>query len=232
MKKNNLGFTLTELLVVIAIMGIMAAFAMPSLTTFISNTRITNRAEQMANLFRFAKGEAVRLNAPVIVCGTNIRSDGRPDGVCRAIDSNGWRAFADINRNGAYDSNTDLDLRTISFNSSNNASSKKVEITAKLFNITGSVINETSTEFVFMPNGTFGRTKQNSSGAATSGLSSLVIGDSFVGFTMTDVESKSRSKPLTRVVMVAPSGTPTVCSGFDEAVAQNKDKINLSCGLK
>lgn len=223
MKKNNLGFTLTELLVVVAIMGIMAAFAMPSLTKFIASTRITNRAEQMANLFRFAKGEAVRLNAPVIVCGTTIRNDGRPSGSCDDIDSNGWRAFADVNRDGDYDAGTDLDLRTISLNGTRNQE-KKVSVSAAFFNIAGTKQSHADKEFVFMPNGTFGRKSDKT-------LSSLIIGDSYVSFTMTDAEDKSRN-PQRRIIMVAPSGMPTVCSGQDEKVTQDSNKINLSCGLK
>ena len=82
--KKIQGFTLLELMVTVVIMAIMAAIALPNMRNFVANTRVVNRSEQIANLFRFAKGEAVRMGAPVIVCGVKIRSDGRPAGECNS----------------------------------------------------------------------------------------------------------------------------------------------------
>ena len=224
-KNNNQGFTLTELLVVIAIVGVMATVAMPSFTRFVAGTRLTNRAEQMANLFRFAKAEAVRLNAPVIVCGTTIRSDGRPTGTCNnSIDSDGWRAFADQNRDASYQASNDVDLRTISINGTK-AQEKKVMLTASFYNpANGSPTAYKDTRFVFMPNGTFGRMGD------ANNYSTMVIADSYVRFTMADAENKNSTQ--TRSIVVAPSGSVTVCSGQAEKVAVDSSKAGLNCGLK
>lgn len=222
-KKNNQGFTLTELLIVVAIMGVMAAVAMPSFTRFVASTRMTNRAEQMANLFRFAKAEAVRLNAPVIVCGTTIRSDGRPTGTCsNTIDANGWRAFADKKRDGNYVAADDVDLRVIALNGTTNQE-KKVKLTATFFNVLGTKQSHTNTRFVFMPNGTFGRVGNN-------GYGDLVVADSYVQLTLSDAENTKNKQ--TRSIVVAPSGTVTVCSGQDEKATINNRMVGLNCGLK
>jgi type IV pilus assembly protein PilA len=55
--KNNKGVTLVELLIVIVVMGIIAAFAVPSVQTIISNTRKSSvyadalALEQAADLY-------------------------------------------------------------------------------------------------------------------------------------------------------------------------------------
>ena len=73
------GFTLIELLVVIAITAIMATIALPNMSEWIASRRAASQAEQVANLLRFARAEAVRLNLPVYVCPVQIRKNAVPD---------------------------------------------------------------------------------------------------------------------------------------------------------
>lgn len=219
MKNKYSGFTLVELLVTIALMGIMAAFAIPSMNSFVSNARLNNRVEQLANLFRFAKAEAVRLNAPVVVCGVTIRSDGRSNGQCGAVNSTGWFAYADINRNGRYDNGTDTDLRTISLNGTTqqqNQNQNKVSVAITLYNISGQTQTDGTSQFVFMPNATFGRKTQANS------LAGVILSDRYVRFTVTDLEKTNRIRHL----VVAPSGNVNVCIGGNTKKSSGTSSTN------
>lgn len=219
MKNKYSGFTLVELLVTIALMGIMAAFAIPSMNSFVANARLNNRVEQLANLFRFAKAEAVRLNAPVVVCGVTIRSDGRSNGQCGAVNSTGWFAYADINRNGRYDNGTDTDLRTISLNGTTqqqNQNQNKVSVATTLYNISGQTQTDGTSQFVFMPNATFGRKTQANS------LAGVILSDRYVRFTVTDLEKTNRIRHL----VVAPSGNVNVCIGGNTKKSSGTSSTN------
>ena len=111
------GFTLIELLVVITIMAIMALIALPNMSQWLAARRVSGQAEQVANLLRFARAEAVRLNAPVYVCPVQIKVDGNPDNYCSTTyNGQGLAAFADINKDGEYTRKTDIALRAVIIN--------------------------------------------------------------------------------------------------------------------
>lgn len=207
MKKNISGFTLVELMVTISIIAIMAAIALPNMRDFINSSRITNRAEQIANLVRFAKTEAVRRNLPVIMCGTNIRSDGRPTGNCDNTRFNeGIRAFADANRDGQFNTRDgDVDLRTININGNG---SQVLNVTPAVYemNVSGAVqaTADGINQYVFMPDGTFGRKTRADS------LAGLQMSRNYVRFQVADAKAKPGNFH-TRFVITNPNGKVTVC---------------------
>lgn len=217
-RQNIKGFTLVELMVTVAIMGIMAAIAMPSLTNFITKSRIANRAEQVGNLFRYAKGEAVRMNIPVVICGDTIRSDGRPSGRCNANVFNdnhadaarsGLKAFADANQNGTYATNSnpaDIDLRTIGINGDSN--NKYLSMELEYCSIgAGAACNAAAApmQMVFLPTGQFGmQTEANS-------LRSIAVGTQYARFTLKDAENVD-DRGFWRYVVVSPSGNVSICA--------------------
>lgn len=208
------GFTLTELLVTLAIMGIMAAIAMPNMTNFIANSRVKNRGDQIANLFRFAKGEAARLNAPVLICGTTIRSDGRPSGTCDNKNfSNGMMAFADRDRDGAYNAANDLVVRTVSVNGSGR---NHVAVTFSQCSLAGtcSTAGTPGGEFAFMPNGAFGF-KPTASGVVLNEqnyLTAFSLDNRFLRVAVNDANLPADDTRRLRYVLVGPSGSTDVCA--------------------
>lgn len=212
MKTKTSGFTLTELMITIAIVGIMAALAMPAMRDFISNTRLINRSEQIANLMRFAKGEAVRRNLPVVICGVNVRKDGRPSGVCdnRAL-SSGMLAFVDVDKNGKYDSKIDTDLRTISINGNNHAEvtvkpdSYKINISSK--DTTVATDPDSINEYVFLPNGSFALKTTKAS------LANLKTSTNYVRLVLTP--SNTNKTQRARIVVINPMGKVDICKNND-----------------
>ena len=59
------GFTLVELIVAIAVLALVLAVSMPSIGTWMDNTRIRNVADALQNGIQIAKAEAVRRNENV-----------------------------------------------------------------------------------------------------------------------------------------------------------------------
>ncbi|RRH88176.1 prepilin-type N-terminal cleavage/methylation domain-containing protein [Variovorax beijingensis] len=59
------GFTLVELIVTIAVLALILFAVMPSIGTWLENTRIRNVADSLQNGLQLARGEAVRRNQNV-----------------------------------------------------------------------------------------------------------------------------------------------------------------------
>lgn len=101
-----------------AIAAIMATIALPNMSGWIASRRIASHAEQIANLLRFSRGEAVRLNLPVYICPAQVKKDGTVDNQCDfGKKEQGMLAFGDKNDNKAYDGDAaDVFLRNVVLN--------------------------------------------------------------------------------------------------------------------
>lgn len=211
MHAKQKGFTLIELLVVIAIIAIMAVIALPNMSQWIASRRVASNAEQIANLLRFARSEAVRLNIPVYVCPVQIKKDGKSNGSCNASFGNqGLMAFADTDKNKQYQrTSTDIQLRAIILNSKDN---DRVIHNYYAYPFSGSKTTDSNVRWTFLPNGNFVR--WNKSPTATdnfptpSGYTQIILTDARAS---SDNDKKSRST----VLFIDGSGRIEICAKSD-----------------
>lgn len=216
--RKQQGFTLTELLIVIAIAAIMATIALPNMSGWIASRRIASHAEQVANLLRFSRGEAVRLNLPVYICPTQVKKDGTGNNRCDlGKKEQGMLAFGDKNGNKAYDSDAeDVFLRNVVLN--DDIKDKRINYTFNHIAFNHIAFGRTRSTadrvvWTFNQNGTFGylsdqNLKDNSKFVYSDGYIQIVLTDARA---VSDVDKKFRSA----VVLIDSSGRVEVCRKND-----------------
>ena len=59
------GYTLMEFIVVLSVIGILSAVALPSFSTQIKENRLSSYANELHNLYKFARGEAASKNEKI-----------------------------------------------------------------------------------------------------------------------------------------------------------------------
>ncbi|WP_047926883.1 GspH/FimT family pseudopilin [Neisseria gonorrhoeae] len=216
--RKQQGFTLTELLIVIAIAAIMATIALPNMSGWIASRRIASHAEQVANLLRFSRGEAVRLNLPVYICPTQVKKDDTGNNRCDlGKKEQGMLAFGDKNGNKAYDGDAeDVFLRNVVLN--DDIKDKRINYTFNHIAFNHIAFGRTRSTadrvvWTFNQNGTFGylsdqNLKDNSKFVYSDGYIQIVLTDARA---VSDVDKKFRSA----VVLIDSSGRVEVCRKND-----------------
>ena len=104
------GFTVTEVLVVISIVAILAALAAPSLRNFFNEQRLAATMGQLANDLNFARSEAIKRNARVLLCARGTAATtcaNRPEW------QNGWLVCYDANNDDQCDATVNTDPNPI-----------------------------------------------------------------------------------------------------------------------
>lgn len=196
-----------------AIAAIMATIALPNMGGWIASRRIASHAEQVANLLRFSRGEAVRLNLPVYICPVQVKKDGAPNNGCNfSKKGRGMLAFGDKNGNKAYDGDSaDVFLRNVVLN--DDIKDKRINYTFNhiAFGQTRSTADRVV--WTFNQNGTFGY----SSDRNLKNNSKFVYSDGYIQIVLTDARAVSDAdrKFRSAVVLIDSSGRVEVCRKND-----------------
>ncbi len=101
MKKNS-GFTLLELLLTLMLIAVVTAFAIPSMTEFSKNDRLTTNINSMIGHLAYARSEAVKRSSQVSMCVSNDTDTPNPS--CTAGNwEDGWIVYIDADGSGTFD---------------------------------------------------------------------------------------------------------------------------------
>ena len=214
MYQTQKGFTLIELLIVITIAAVMAVIALPNMNQWIASRRVASQAEQIANLLRFARNEAVRLNLPVYICPVKIKSDGSHNGCIHKKNSTstsiGMLAYADKNENSSYQNDEDdLSIRYIILN----GDTEKVEYSFDYIpsGTSRSTFSSSASEvrWSFLPNGTFEYSTDGKNYQFSDGHIKISLTDE----STTDAETK---KARATVLLINGNGHVEICAKNDD----------------
>ena len=107
MRGNGAGFTLLELMVTTLVVTVGAAVAIPSFINALKNNRLAAYTNELSAALTLARSEAVKRNLPVVVCRSANATASVPtctSGTGKGGWEVGWLVFADVNKNGIYDS--------------------------------------------------------------------------------------------------------------------------------
>lgn len=211
MRSKQQGFTLVELMVTVAIFAIMSLIAYPNMTEWVAQRRVANKAEQMANLLRLSRAEAVRIGSSVYICPVDITDAGKQNNYCSTKDPEGYAAFADANKNNEFD-NEDIPLRVVPLNT---ASRKTMAFSLNRFD------NDQEGKQVgaaYMPNGSFGYIEYTSQGK----ISPLSKG--IVRIKLYDIKPENKQRDRAQVFVVESSGRMHFCKS-----PEIRDNTNKKC---
>ena len=220
MYQTQKGFTLIELLIVITIAAVMAVIALPNMNQWIASRRAASQAEQIANLLRFARNEAVRRNLPVYICPVKIKSDGSHNGCVHKKNStsNGMLAYSKKNEDSDYkNDDDDLSIRYIILN----GDTEKVEYRFDYIPIgtSHSALSSSDPKEVwwkFLPNGTFEYLIDDKDGDKDK--KNYQFSDGHIKISLTDKSAADAETKKARatVLLINGNGHVEICAKNDE----------------
>jgi type IV fimbrial biogenesis protein FimT len=144
------GFTLIELIVALVVAGILFALAAPNFGTFILRDRLVTQANNLVADLSFARSEAIKRAAPVIVCKTTDPAATPP--ACSTVAADPWTKgrviWVDLNGDGNINANEVLRVRQAVDGSSNKLTGETDAQNAITFSSLGMASVTTNTQLV------------------------------------------------------------------------------------
>jgi len=98
---RELGFTLIELMLTLALAAVVMAIAIPNMSAFSKNGRLTANANDLVHSFQVARTEAIKSQKNVVVCASNNASTLAAN--CSYGAFSGWIVFSDDDGNWQRD---------------------------------------------------------------------------------------------------------------------------------
>lgn len=95
------GFTLFELMVTLALAAVIAAIAIPNMSVFLRNNRLTSAANDLLRSTQIARSEAIKRQQNVVLCASANPNAATP--ACSYSVFAGWIVFQDTNNNWSLD---------------------------------------------------------------------------------------------------------------------------------
>jgi len=137
------GFTILELVIGVAIAAILTMVAAPSLRDLANEMRLRSMSSQVVSDLNFARLEAVKRNARVLVCAKAAATD-----TCAATANwqNGWLVCYDVDSDNACDATSATDSNPMKVAGTLNAT--------LTLNLTDELDNPITTPIRFNPVGT------------------------------------------------------------------------------
>jgi type IV fimbrial biogenesis protein FimT len=100
-KSAHSGFSLIELMVTLSVAAILVAIAIPNISGFMRNSRLTSGVNDLLHAFNVARTEAIKRQAGnVVVCGTTGPRLAAP--ACAYNTFRGWIVFVDADNNWQF----------------------------------------------------------------------------------------------------------------------------------
>jgi len=94
-RANQHGFTIYELLITMLMIGVILTIGVPSMTSFMQNSRISGTANDLHSSFHLARSEAARSKNIITICASANSMDAAA--ACGGTFDDGWIIFVDLN---------------------------------------------------------------------------------------------------------------------------------------